>query len=128
MGPPGQEGATVHGCCGFSYAACLGVALRVPKNADLCIHCTLCRSECPSAVVHKTLEAVRVHLTGRDLEDVPVRARADDLLLRLAPAELECLAQSREVHLNVLDGIRRRTLSPKDVDQPIDGNDLIPVQ
>jgi hypothetical protein len=86
------------------------------------------RGECPSAIVYETLEAVRVHLTGRDLEDVPVRTRADDLVVRLASAELECLAQSREVHLNVLDGIRRRTLSPEDVDQPIDGNDLIPVQ
>jgi hypothetical protein len=86
------------------------------------------RGECSPAVVDETLEAVRVHLTGRDLEDVPVSTRADDLVVRLASAELECLAQSREVHLNVLDGIRRRTLSPKDVDQPIDGNDLIPVQ
>jgi len=87
------------------------------------------RERAPS-LLQETLEAIYVHLTGRDLEDVTVRARVDDVFSRLAYPRscFECLAQARDMHLNVLDRARGRPLTPQGVDQPIDRDDLVRVQ
>ena len=92
----------------------------------------LTRGERPPALLDEPLEAIDVQFARRDFEDVTVRTSADDFLPRRRSATrqrcVECLAQARDVDLNVLRGARRCLLSPHDVDQPIDGNHLVPLQ
>ena len=85
----------------------------------------LAGGERPPALLDEALEAIDVELTRRDRQDVAVRPRLDETPRR---RRLERLTQTRNVDLHVLHGIRRRPLVPDGVDQPIHGDDLVPVQ
>ena len=69
------------------------------------------------ALASQALEAARVDLLAGDCEAVAAA-------LRHHRALGEHLAQPRHVHLQRVEGRRRRSLPPKLVDQAIAGNDL----
>ena len=73
-------------------------------------------------VVEQPREPLGVELAGRDLEEIARRCRAEDV----GPAER--LAQPRHVHLDALDGARRRVLAPQRERQAIGAHRLVGVQ
>ena len=81
-----------------------------------------------SPLGHEPLEAVRVEALGIEPQLVAVLARHDHAGRGAAGLTRQRLAQAGDLHLHRLGGVRRWTLAPELVDQPVRAERLVGVQ